>query len=128
MVVATIAPSVVTGWAALVGLLDAGSVFPCSKPCPGGPDVSSEAWWVGAVYVGVLVLLSFERVFPDGAGKDRSSRGKHLLMYVTVSVGLAVIPPRLWEPLRPAFVTGALSAAVIALVGHRLAARLTTGA
>jgi hypothetical protein len=45
-------------------------------------------------------------------------------LFAVGSLVLAVLTPTSWQPLRPAFVTGALSALVVVAVGGRLAERL----
>ena len=122
--VATLAPAAVTGWAALMGLLLEGAGAPCGKLCP---ESSPEAWYVAIPYVGVLAMFSLGRVFSaSGGSRTMPTYRKALVGYALVSIVLAVRTPTAWQPLRPAFVAGALSALLIASVGHLLAGRPST--
>ena len=126
--VATLAPAAVTGWAALMGLLLEGADAPCGKLCPeSSPEGSTEAWYVAIPYVGVLAMFSLGRVFSaSGGSRTMPTYRKALVGYALVSIVLAARTPTAWQPLRPAFVAGALSALVVASVGHLLAGRPST--
>jgi hypothetical protein len=113
-----------TGAAALLGLLGAGTEAPCGKFCADtSPDQSGEAWFIAFPYVGFVAALCFARYVgaTDEAPTNMPRYRANLGILVVASFVVAVLTPRSWEPLRPALIVGGLTSLAFLILGGRLA-------